>query len=247
MQSEPLSNVPFKNLVLNSETPEEIDKKADQLKAAAQALRDKQKASEDARLSQERDGDMKKLFATREELRKLENVTKLSGKLDLDQALKLTEKRDELLSEIEAIETKYGIAQPTQAAEELPVKMVAQTTVWPTVAKIVGLLLFCWGIVLYSGDWILEKYPNAAIYNDVSFQKVLFAFSVFIAGISTVIVSLTVFFPGFGKYFNPFNRDNLDFYNDFKSLSEWQRNIISIVLFSILLLAFVLIVGGKLD
>ena len=190
---------------------------------------------------------MQKLFESRKELRKLDNVTRLSGKLDLEQALKLTEKRDEIVREIEAIEAKYGIAQPQTTIEELPEKAKEVMSVWPTVAKIAGLLLTCWGIVLYSGDWILEKYPNAAIYNDVSFQKVLFAFSVFIAGIAAVIVSLTVFFPGLGRYFNPFNREQLDFYNDFKSLNEWQRNLISIALFFALLLAFVLTVGGKLD
>lgn len=194
------------------------------------------------KLQKEKADDLDNLAALKSELKELDDAAQLSGKLSLDDARNLGKQRTALHTSIAEIETKYGLYTDAQA-------MITekQVTVWPTVAKIVALLAFCWGIVIYSGDWILDKYPNAAIYNDVSFQKVLFGFSVFIAGIASVIMSLAVFFPGLGKYFNPFNRYELDFFNDFQKLTPWQRNIIAIVLFSCLLLGFVLTVSGKLD
>ena len=50
MEPQSESNVPFKKVILNSETPEEIEKKADELRATAQALRDQQRVTEDAKL-----------------------------------------------------------------------------------------------------------------------------------------------------------------------------------------------------
>jgi hypothetical protein len=189
---------------------------------------------------------MQKLMELRGALRELEGVQRISGKLSIEDAMQVSRKLTSVKNEIDAIEQKYGY-EPAQEDSQLLKKDRLKNSIWPTVGKIVTLLLTCWAIVIYSGDWILGKYPNAAIYNEVSFQKVLFAFSVFIAGIAIVFVALNVFIHGIGKYFNPFNGDQLDFFNDFKLLSEWQRVLISVVLFSTFLFAFVLIVSGKLD
>lgn len=243
---EPLTKSSEANFVLNSATPEDIDKQIEQLKSISEAKKKKDKEAEEIRLSKERETSLKYLGECQNELVELDEVMKIAGKLSVDEARKLSRQRVTLEQNIANLEAKLGINQ-SSLETELFAKKKDIATVWPTVAKIVGLLLACWAIVIYSGDWILEKYPNAAIYNDVSFQKVLFGFSVFIAGIASVILALAVFFPGLSKYFNPFNRDQLDFYSDFKELSEWQRNIISVALFFALLLAFVLTVSGKLD
>jgi hypothetical protein len=243
---EPLTKSSEANFVLNSATPEDIDKQIEELKSISEAKKKKEKEAEETRLSKERETSLQYLAEYQNELAEMDEVMKIAGKLSVDEARKLSRQRVTLEQNIATLEKKLGINQ-ILSETELPAKKKDIATVWPTVAKIVGLLLACWGIVIYSGDWILEKYPNAAIYNDVSFQKVLFGFSVFIAGIASVILALAVFFPGLSKYFNPFNRDQLDFYSDFKELSEWQRNIISVALFFALLLAFVLTVSGKLD
>lgn len=231
--------------VLRRDNPEDLEAAAAELTAAAAKIRDEKHQADLEAAAAERENDARMLGLLQNELSELDEALKLAGKLSLDEAKRLSRQRVQLETEIQALEVKLGLIQPE------PVKEVSKkeklVSVWPTVAKISGLLLACWGIVIFSGDWILDKYPNAAIYNDVSFQKVLFGFSVFIAGIAAVIAALTVFFPGIGKYFNPFNREQLDFYNDFKTLSEWQRNLISIALFFVLLLAFVLTVSGKLD
>ena len=246
MDSLAQENVPFRGVLLNSETPEEKEKRAAELLSEASAIRLKQSAIEQARHEKEQQDDMQKLMDLRTQLRELEGVQAISGKLSIEDALQLSRKLTSTKNEIDAIEDKYGYAHENGEPEPQK-KLRALTSIWPTVSKIVALLIACWGIVIYSGDWILGKYPNAAIYNEVSFQKVLFAFSVFIAGIAIVFVALNVFIHGIGKYFNPFNGDQLDFFNDFKLLNEWQRVLISVVLFCAFLFSFVLIVSGKLD
>lgn len=188
----------------------------------------------------------------------MRNLDDFRGQLaDVEEALKyVTQKEDvgELLRQkrqlqkgISEIETKYGLNQPIDetAPEVHPVKHRGKfiATAW----QIAALLAVCWGIVLFSGDWIVSRYPNAAVYNEVSFQKVLFGFSVYVSGVMAVIAILTIFFPGFGKYFNPFNHGDLDFFDDFKTLSSWQRSLIALFLFFCLFLAYVFIVAGKLD
>ena len=208
---------PFRGLLLNSETPEEIEAKAEKMLADAKAIREKQSQVLQANQAKQKDDDMKLLALHKEDLK-----------------------------QIDEIETKYGLVENVVDLVQEPVKE-SRITAWPTISKIVGLLIICWAIVFGSGEWILEAYPNAAVYNVISFQKVLFAFSVFFAGIAASVVALYVFFPGVGKYMNPFNREKLDFFNDFKKLSEWQRTAISLALFFILFLGFVLTVSGKLD
>lgn len=242
----PHSEVPFKGVILNSETPEEIDRKAQELQEAAKALREKQRNAAQNRLQMEKETDMRHLREFKETLRKIDNVVNYTGKMDLDQAFELTERRDKILTQIADIEAKYGIDQVTEQ-DVIMEREKRSSSIWPTVAGIIALLVVCWGSVVYSGNWILDRYPGAAIYNAVSFQKVIFGFSVFIAEVAGAIIATAIFFPGLGKYFNPFNRDQLDFFTDFKQLSAWQRNIISLFLFFALLLAFVLTVSGKLD
>lgn len=244
---EPLTNSAGPNFVLNSASTEDIDKQIEELKSISEAKKKRELAAEEDRLKKDRESSLQYLENYRNELNELDEVMKLAGKLGLDEARKLSKQRTVLEQNIVAIEKKLGFNQMSAEPEISEEKPKQAPTVWPTVSKILGLLFACWAIVIYSGDWILEKYPNAAIYNDVSFQKVLFGFSVFIAAIASVILALSVFFPGLSKYFNPFNRDQLDFFNDFQSLSPWQRNIISAALFTALLLAFVLTVSGKLD
>lgn len=171
----------------------------------------------------------------------------MSGKLDLADLTKLQDEKENILSDINTIETKYGIAQALAEPEPVAVKTEKPVTKMQTILKVIGLVVVIWAIIFGSGDLIMEYYPNAAVYNVVSFQKVLFAFSVFMAGLACVVAGLTIFFPGMARYFNPFDRDSLDFFNDFKILTEWHRVIISVVLFSALLFAFVLLASGKLD
>lgn len=234
--------IPAKKLNGESVDLEDLNSEIRRLQAIASKQMQEQEHKRAEKLEREKAADLDTLASLKAEVAELNAAAQLSGKLSLDEARKLSKQRTTLECVIAEIETKYGLNQDVAAA---PIRK--GVSVWPTVAKIVLLLAACWGIVIYSGDWILDKYPNAAIYNDVSFQKVLFGFSVFIAGIASVIVALAVFFPGLGKYFNPFNQYEFDFFNDFQKLSEWQRNVIAIALFFCLLLAYVLTVSGKLD
>ena len=230
--------------VARRDSPEDLEKEAQRLKAEADAIRSQKQLEE--KQQQDSITMMAKslLDKTRNELQELNEVIELSGKLSLAEVRDLNTQKKKLAGDVTKLESQLGIRQIANPDTE-PQKSAANA--WPTVAKILALILGCFGIVSYSGEWILDKYPTAAIYNDVSFQKVLFAFSVFIFGIGSAIIALTVFFPGIGKYFNPFNRQQLDFFSDFKTLSQWQRTVISVALFFALLLAFVLTVSGKLD
>lgn len=237
----------FRGLVLNTQTPEEIEKTAQELLASADSLRKKQNEVAQATREKERQTDMNLLEKHRADLKRAENLLKMSGKLDLADLTKLQDEKESILNDINAIETRYGIAQALADPEPAAVKTEKPVTKMQTILKVSGLVVVIWAIIFGSGDLIMEFYPNAAVYNVVSFQKVLFAFSVFMAGLACVVAGLTIFFPGMAKYFNPFNRDQLDFFNDFKILSEWHRVLISVVLFSVLLFAFVFLASGKLD
>lgn len=227
-------------------TPEEIDKRIVEMQQARDAIMARQATAEANRVLQEQNDDLKRLFELRKGLKELDEAIKISGKLELSDAVKLAKQRTVTIEEITALENKYGydVEQDGNGLTELK---GSAKSVWPTVAKIALLLFVCWGIVVQSEYYILAKYPGAATYNVVSFQKVLFGFSVFNAAIVAVIIAFSMFIPGVGRYFNPFNRDELDFFTDFKNLTEWQRNIIALSLFAVLLLSFVLTVSGKLD
>lgn len=228
-------------------TPEQLEAQAQELAEKAKKARAQAQIEQENKLERERSYDMETLANLQKEIQKLQFVEK--GTTDPDKREALFLKITKYQTDIQEIESKYGLNQPATAPMPEPESNSTPTSsaVLLTTLKIAALLMACWGIVLYSGDWIVAKYPNAAIYNEVSFQKVLFGFSVFIGGFVSVIVALNVFFPGFGKYFNPFNHNSLDFFDDFKTLSSWQRNLISLGLFFCLLFAFVLIAGGKLD
>lgn len=225
-------------------TPEELEAQANQMLAVAKEAKRKAEADKAARLEQNRANDLATLDNLRKEVAKLEFVEK--GTTDPEKRYDLFTKIAKYKADIEEIETEYGLNKKVEVQPE-PIEKPSSSAVLVTTLKIASLLIVCWLIVLFSGDWIVAKYPNAAIYNEVSFQKVLFGFSVFIGGFVSVIIALNVFFPGFGKYFNPFNHNSLDFFDDFQTLTAWQRNLISIALFFCLLFAFVLIAGGKLD
>lgn len=214
------------------------------LEAAENREKEEREKEERGRKQREQSLDMQLLEDCRSHLAEVEESLKfVTTKEDVGELLRQKRKLQKGIAEIE---TKYGLNQPINetAPEVQPVKhrgFVA--TAW----QIAALLAVCWGIVLFSGDWIVSRYPNAAVYNEVSFQKVLFGFSVYVSGVMAVIAILTIFFPGFGKYFNPFNHGNLDFFDDFKILSPWQRSLIALFLFFSLFLAYVFIVAGKLD
>lgn len=237
----------FRGLVLNTETPEEIEKKANDLLATAETMRQKQNEVVKAAKEKEKKDDMNLLEKHRNDLRENQALLAMSGKLDLIDVKNLHAEKTSILEDIRAIEERYGLVDSTPSLVEITEKPVKTLSALPTIAKVTALVVACWAIVFGSGEWIMEAYPNAAVYNVVSFQKVLFAFSVYMAGIASVIASLVIFFPGLAKYFNPFNRDQLDFFNDFKILSEWQRVLISVVLFCALFFAFVMTASGKLD
>ena len=240
------NGMPFK-AVSHSKT---ADKEA--LLAALKALEEtevleaaEREAAERQRQTAERDADMALLQDYRAQLDLIGESLKYVT--DKDEVADLIRARRKFEKGVYEIETKYGLRVQVISNEE-PTPQKAGTNGYAiTGIKIAVLLAACWLIVLFSGDWIIGKYPNAAVYNEVSFQKVLFAFSVFIGGVVSVIMAMSVFFPGVGKYFNPFNFNSLDFFEDFKTLTPWQRNLISLALFFALFLAYVLIASGKLD
>lgn len=240
---------PFSSINVNPSelTPEELEKQAKELTERAQFAREQAEANRIAKLERDRVLDMETLANLRREITKLEFVEK--GTTDPSKREELFLKISKYRADIVEIEEKYSLKEATKIETDMEPAPAPPTSlsVLMTTLKIAVLVFACWGIVLYSGDWIVAKYPNAAIYNEVSFQKVLFGFSVFIGGFVSVIIALNVFFPGFGRYFNPFNNNSLDFFDDFKTLTPWQRNAISLGLFFCLLFAFVLIAGGKLD
>lgn len=248
MKPEFLSNHTAMKILKNEGdyTPEELEQQASELAERAREARERKTRERQAQLERDRAIDMDTLATTKDRLKELDAVLNVAGKLSLEEAKQLARERQILLDGIREIETKYDLGQePAPVAEHDP--QPTANAAWVTTLKIVALLLLCWGIVLYSGDWILGKYPQAAVYNEVSFQKILFGFSVFIGGFVSVIIALNVFFPGFGRYFNPFNHSELDFYEDFKELTQWQRNLIALALFGFLLVCFVLVAAGKLD
>lgn len=215
------------------------------IEAAEQREKQERELEARDRAQKERAADMLKLDDFRGQLADVDESLKyVTQKEDVGELLRHKRNLQKCISEIE---TKYGLNQPiSETAPEAPTvkhrgKFIA--TAW----QIAALLAVCWGIVLFSGDWIVQRYPNAAVYNEVSFQKVLFGFSVYVSGVMAVIAILTIFFPGFGKYFNPFNHGDLDFFDDFKTLTSWQRSVIALLLFFCLFVAYVFIVAGKLD
>lgn len=231
-------------------TPEELEAKAKEMLLQAENARAEAEKTRAAKLEQDRAFDLETLGNLKREVKKLEFVEK--GTVDPEKRADLYTKIASYQANIAEIEEKYGLNVPAALPHSSPdipndTGSVMPSAVLITTLKIAALIAACWGIVLYSGDWIIAKYPNAAIYNEVSFQKVLFGFSVFIGGLVSAIIAFNVFFPGFGKYFNPFNHSSLDFYDDFQTLTPWQRNLIAIALFFCLLCSFVLIAGGKLD
>lgn len=225
-------------------TPEELETRAKEMLAQAEKARAEAEQSRQAKLERDKSADLETLENLRREVSKLEFVAQ--GTSDPTKREEIYVKLIKYRFGIQEIEEKYGFNVP-EIPEQSVIKPPNSSAVLVTALKIAVLIVACWGIVLYSGDFIVSKYPNAAIYNEVSFQKVLFGFSVFIGGFVSVIIALNVFFPGFGKYFNPFNHSALDFFDDFKQLNSWQRNLIALGLFFCLLFAFVLIAGGKLD
>lgn len=162
---------------------------------------------------------------------------------DIDEALSEAAYFRQLASEL-IVDDEIQLDTGVEAVEP---RKESENGVLFTTLKIVGLIGACCWAVLNSGDWILNKYPGAGIYNEVSFQKIIFGFAVYIGGVVASIVALSVFFPGFGKYFNPFNSNSLDFFDDFKNLEPWRRNIIGFGLWAALFLGFLLIATGKLD
>lgn len=238
------NQTPFSGLLLNND-PEELDKKIAEMQAASQAFKNKVKEDLATKKAEEKERYLKELTRWEQDMAVLDEVGKFAEKFTIQEAKNYATERMIMKRRISDINKKYGVEQ-TVVEESQPVENTS-ISFWPTVSKVAILLLVCLGIVLFSGDWILDKYPNAATYNEVSFQKVLFSFPVFICGFVPVLAALYFFFPGIGRYFNPFNQYSFDFYNDFKSLSEWQRSIISLALFISLFLAWVMIVSGKLD
>lgn len=240
---------PTFGVLLNSADPEVLLRQAKEFSDRAEQI--KQQKEQELLDKKNKDflANQELLKHHRSDLEELEELLSYSDKMTQDELKKNLRTKKDIEKDIDRLETILGLSavpelQSQPAELEAPKEVVSK---WPTIAKILALVFGCWTIVSFSGDFILDKYPNAAIYNDVSFQKVLFAFSVFIFSFAAVIAALAVFFPGISKYFNPFNRDQLDFFQDFKSLDQWQRTIISVALFSAVLFSFVLLVSGKLD
>lgn len=238
-------------LPLHDSPNDEVAAKKAALKAELDALEAEEKqykAEEAERLLEQRESVERRIQGLRNDARSLRQkalTAKSKGqvadeKLFSDSAIDKDWEANHLAAE-------WEIEEVTMAYEQTQTQETDSKGVLITVLKIAMTLVICGMAVLYSGDWIDAKYPGAAIYNEVSFQKIVFGFSVFITGFVCVIMGMNAFFPGFGKYLNPFNHHGLDFYEDFKQLNEWQRNIISLALFAVLFLGFLWIATGKLD
>ena len=115
------------------------------------------------------------------------------------------------------------------------------------ISKIVLTVVTLYFAVIKFGVEISEKYPNVAIYNEVNYQKVLFAISVLFTGLGISVISLSLGIPQIAKYLNPFSDDSQTFTNDFPNLTIWQKSIVSVLLFSLFFMAFIFLVLGKLD
>lgn len=216
--------------------------------AALEAEQQQFKAEEAERLREQRESVERRIQGLRGDARNLRQkaLTAKSKGLVADEKLFADAAIDKDW-EANHLANEWEIEEAAVAYEQAQTQETDSKGVLITVAKIALTLIVCGLAVLYSGDWIDAKYPGAAIYNEVSFQKIVFGFSVFITGFVCVIMGMNAFFPGFGKYLNPFNKHGLDFYEDFKQLNEWQRNIISLALFAVLFLGFLWIATGKLD
>jgi hypothetical protein len=237
-------------------SPDELIKHAQSLMVIAQQREAEQSKAVEAQKQRERQEKVRILEKMRKDLNRAERRLAflrdakpisaddiLTLETDLENAI---ENVADLKGEIVLLTEQLGLV------EAPPVALVGKSsTNWAglswAVVKILVLLAACSVIVLYSGEWILRKYPNAAIYNEVSFQKVLFGVSVFFTGIVTSIVAMSLFVPQLAKYMNPFINNEPDFFKDFKTSLPWQRSFFAILFFVAFFLAFVLIVSGKMD
>ena len=237
MQKMPNPKAPF--TVVHSENQNQtLETKRAALEEELQRLDQESQRQREASVSEKRQL-RKQLLADAEAHERKANVYK--QKKDIDEALEKAIYFRELAAEIVLPEDSDVMpkSEPTRA---VPTRGVFWTTL-----KIAGLVSLCLWSVMYSGDWILGKYPQAAIYNEVSFQKIVFGFAVYIGAFVAAIVAFAVFFPGFGRYFNPFNQSSLDFYDDFEKLDTWKRNLVGFGLWAVLFLGFIMVATGKLD
>ena len=169
------------NSFTSSRTKEAILAELKAIEDAEKAEKERQELEQKAQIERERAFDTQLLSEYNAEVDEVNEALRyVSAK---DEVAELIRRRRKAELGVREIETKYGINQIAQELlpEPTPQKGDFIKTAW----KIVALLLACWGIVLYSGDWIVSKYPSAAVYNEVSFQKVRFGFSVF-SGIRSV-------------------------------------------------------------
>ncbi len=241
------AQTPFKGVT--ARTIEDMEAEAGRLLEQAREKRIADDQQRQAAYEQKKAEGLTELQNCKHKLQTLDSAAKLAGQLSLSDAEKYSIQRTELLSKIEKIESAYQL-RPTGYEEVLQEKAERKSqaaNIRAAVIKIGSWALLGYAFVFLSGNWILNKYPGAAIYNEVSFQKVLFAIAVGITIIGAVILALNAVFPGIGRYLNPFNLYEFDFFDDFTTLTPWQRNIIALALFSVVLFSFVWIVSGKLD
>jgi hypothetical protein len=156
-------------------------------------------------------------------------------------------------NEIKRLMALLGIeTEPeTSTTKEKPLE------VWQMVfagLKIALLLPLSFYLVLWAADYITVKYgSNGAdsqqvnVYNEISFQKILFCISVFFTSIIAVITALSLFVPTVARYMNPFSNLPNTFKSEFQNITPWQRNIISVVFIGLFLLALAMMVSGKID
>ena len=241
-------------------TPDQLIAQAQSLLVIAEQKKaEAHKASEAKRLAK-RDDNEKALVTAHKELGKVEQrlgvlarATPFSSNdvaqidADIEEA---TDRKTELEISIKTLQADLGYAPKLAGLPQVaPPKVVIDRKNWAVIVGIVAAIVLGFvGIVMKTGIMIKENYPQAvAVYNETSFQKVAFAFVVLFIGLVSAIAALSLFFPAIARYLNPFARHELDFVHDFSENTPWQRNVLSVVLFSVFLLAFILIVAGKLD
>jgi hypothetical protein len=248
MQAQPKLEEQYPPTLKALSTPEALEARARELREEeAQKVREKQRLENEA-FNRQRTEDLSRLDALNAEWDLLEESIKLAGKLSLAESNIVIARKRELRKELDAIEEKYGLNTSSVLGEAVArVREEKSSSTLPTVLKVLAAVFFCSCAVLFSGDWIVARNPNAAVYNEVSFQKVIFGFAVFFCAIGVAIASLGVFIPVLARYCNPFKSKKLDFETDFQTLTPWQRTILALASFFALLLGFILIASGKLD
>ena len=141
-------------------TAEELE---EQIKELSKLATDKRKAEQEQRENQlavKKSQDLDTLENLKKEIRKIDAAEKLSsGKLTVEDALKLAEKREKYLEDIEEIETKWGLRSAQTQDTEVPKKFYSISTT-KAIWTLLGLFVFCCLLTGWFGTSALDDPMN---------------------------------------------------------------------------------------